>query len=242
MRLNLESIQINIINSLFKDNADLNFISSDYPKERLIIYRNNMCIVLSQTLKTIYPGIWKLLGEECANAASYKFLQNTAHWPSSPLHDNWAEKFVEFLSQRNELKAIKYLKDFAQYQWLQYLSTSNQYENYAINNIEEVDVLSLKLRPGIFLHSSHFALHKIEDFINNISKSSFELGNYYFIVLQSNNKVIAKVVSKDFWRFIQIMQNNQTIINTYEIMLQHNNKFDLSGVIDFLIEYNMLHY
>ena len=64
---------------------------------RLQIYRQTIFENLYSALKITYPGIWKLIGEECARAVCYSFNKNKENLPLNGYIDDWGSKFPKFL-------------------------------------------------------------------------------------------------------------------------------------------------
>lgn len=69
----LKQVQEAFLDGLFLTEDVPNFIDSPQPKARFNIYRQTIFLNLQQSLSLTFPGIWKLLGQDCANTIAYAF-------------------------------------------------------------------------------------------------------------------------------------------------------------------------
>lgn len=138
----LDTIQKTFLQSILEKNlADLSFIKSSYPAERLDIYRQTIFENIRNSLAITFPGIWKLLGEECANSAAYAFSKHQHNLPISGCLDDFGENFPKFLGVQKELQALPYLKDYAYFEWL-------KHQSYMAKDIEPITNLEITAIPA----------------------------------------------------------------------------------------------
>jgi len=84
-------------------------------KSRLQIYRNNIYITLTETLRSVYPVIQQLVGDEFFNAVAQAYI---IHYPSS-VSDlyMYGDKFAEFIADFLPAQTLPYLSEVANLEW-----------------------------------------------------------------------------------------------------------------------------
>lgn len=76
----LEQLQNSFRTSVLQpDSQDLSLFSSAFSAERLSIYRRSVYDNLKDSLGVVYPGLWKLLGDDCANSIAYALIRSLKH-------------------------------------------------------------------------------------------------------------------------------------------------------------------
>lgn len=129
------------------DSIDTSFIKSSHPAERLNIYRQTILENIRNSLSITFPGIWILLGEECANNVAFAFCKNEYNLPISGCLDDFGKNFPDFIEAQKEFNALPYLKDYGRFEWLQHQSyrakylesiSTSELENISADKIEEI--------------------------------------------------------------------------------------------------------
>jgi hypothetical protein len=82
---------------------------------RFNIYRNNLRITLRNALRTTFPAIEKLVGEEYFSALVLAFVE--LHPPRSPIMSEYGEGFADFLAGFEPLNDYPYLADVARFEF-----------------------------------------------------------------------------------------------------------------------------
>lgn len=78
---------------------------------RFNIYRNNLRITLRNALRTTFPAIEKLVGEEYFSALALAFVE--LHPPRSAIMSDYGDFFADFLAGLEPLRDYPYLPDVA---------------------------------------------------------------------------------------------------------------------------------
>lgn len=78
---------------------------------RFNVYRNNLRITLRNALRTTFPAIEKLVGDEYFSALALAFMER--HPPQSPVMANYGDVFADFLAGFGPLGDYPYLPDVA---------------------------------------------------------------------------------------------------------------------------------
>ncbi len=245
----LEDIQNSFYHSVFqRDLEDLSFISSSYPLERLNIYRQTIFENMSNSLSITFPGIWKLLGKECADNAAYAFCHQRKNLPISGCLDNWGEQFIDFLSQQKELQAFPYLGDYAHYEWLKHKAYGAK-SAIAIKAIDLeaipediIESIGLTLLPSIFIFSSKFSLAEIEKIVEDSTAEAINLNIHKTcaVIARLENKVITFWLAEDLWLFIHYIERNLNLLQASNKIQELYPDFDLAEAIHFLLQNQLI--
>lgn len=78
---------------------------------RFAVYRNNVAVSLTEALRTGFPALAKLLGEENFRGLAGLFLR--AHPPASPVLMHYGDAMPGFLASLPQLAHLPYLADVA---------------------------------------------------------------------------------------------------------------------------------
>lgn len=241
----LEATQKKLYESLIRNkSSDYSFISSKNPEDRLAVYKQTIFDVLVRALKLTYPGIWGLLGEDCAGNLAKAFCYKAKNLPSSGCLDDWGSEFPRFISEQESLKELPYLKDYGDYEWLKHLSYSAA--SAELLNVDVLNALSedrlqsigFTFHPSIYMIKSEYALDEIEALIEKPSSSELNsvTKKTYGIIVQSNYIVLTHWVAVDLWFFIETLLSGFSLDKAYQSVIEQYPEFDLTSAISFIIQ------
>lgn len=245
----LEEIQSEFCHSIIHGKTDSHdFISSDNALGRLAIYKNTILDTLRKSLQITFPGIWVLVGDECANNLALAFCKIIGNLPVSGCLDDWGNEFPEFISRQESLKKLPYLKDYGDYEWLKHLSYSSAQAVplgiEVMNTISEdqVERMSFIFHPSVYMMQSEYALDEIAalienpDFVelNSISKKTF------CVILRSDSNVMSYWLAEDLWNFISHLLKGLSLGVVCQTMIQHYPQFDFSKALHFIFQKRMI--
>lgn len=83
--------------------------------ERVRIHRNTCLSTLTETLRTTYPAVDRLVGAEFFGMAADRFIN--AHPPHSGYLNDYGSDFADFLVAFGPASALAYLADVARFEW-----------------------------------------------------------------------------------------------------------------------------
>jgi len=179
----MQTLQCQFEKSLLDSQAnDLAFIASNHKRERLNIYRQTVMDHCRAALAQTFPGIWALLGKECADNVARLFCQEKENLPTTGCLEDWGSTFPQYLTQIKALTALPYLQDVALYEWYKQLS-------YTAPETE------------VFLLQSNFPLQAIIQLIDNPSLPEVNLnqGKAWALIVRDNYQVITHWLSEQQW-------------------------------------------
>lgn len=87
---------------------------------RFAIHRNTVFVGLIETLRSTFPVIGRLVGEDFFRAAARAFAAD--HPPKSPVLAEYGEGFAGFLEEFEPARELPYLADVARLEWLRNLA------------------------------------------------------------------------------------------------------------------------
>ena len=85
------------------------------PLKRFNVYRNNVMVSLIEALKSQFPVVLQLVGQEYFEALAKLYVQDTL--PRSPVLFTYGDTFPDFLGSFPPLAAYAYLPDIALLEW-----------------------------------------------------------------------------------------------------------------------------
>lgn len=245
----LEEIQSEFCHSIiYEKTGGHDFISSDNALDRLAIYKNTIFDTLRKSLQITFPGIWGLVGNECANNLAFAFCKIIANLPSSGCLDDWGNEFPHFISRQESLKKLPYLNDYGDYEWLKHLSYSSAQAAplgiEVMNTIsdDQVERVSFIFHPSVYMMQSEYALDEIAALIespesvvlNSVSKKTF------CVIVRSDSIVVSCWVAEDLWDFIAHLLKGLSLSVVYEAMMEHYPQFDLSKALHFIFQKRLI--
>ncbi len=245
----LEQIQQNFVDAIFDPHISLDdFIGSSHPFERLDVYRTTIFENLRNSLELTFPGIWKLLGDECANSAAYIFAKNPGNMPNTGCLDDWGEAFPLFLASQSAFVQLPYLKDYAIYEWLMHLAfiaaDSSTLSPQDLEKIPEdkIDNIRFNFLPSVFLYEAEFPIYRIQEIIEDPNAPAIDLQPEETIVVISrpHKQVMSLFVTPATGLFLKSLMANETLLEAATQTEKKYRDFDLSAAIGLLLKHELI--
>lgn len=226
----------------------LDLISSSSANERFDIYRNTIFENLINALKITFPGVWKLIGDDCAKSVAKAYCKIKFNLPRTGCLDDYGENFPKFLATIPELRTVPYIADYAMYEWLKHIACNTD----MIANEEHVELshiqisnpqdISFTITPCCQLFSSMFAINQIEQVVDQVVLNTVNLSNVgvFGVIHFHDAKLLTYWIDKDLWCFIKSLQNGLTLYESAEQALMADEKFDLTKAIVFIFRNQLI--
>lgn len=246
----LKATQVCFYQAIFKKNLNnLDFVSSSYASAKINVYRQTIFENMCNALFITFPGVWKLLGEECAKNAAYTFCQDEKNLPLSGCLDDWGRMFPDFLRQQKELGMLPYLGDYAFYEWIKHQSYVAQHvlpiKANDLKNISEdlLELIGLSFLPSAYTFSSDFPLYHIEEIIENPLAENINLNvvKSYVVIARPEDSVLAFWISEDLYLFVRCLEQGLTLLQAFRNVEKQYAHFDLTEAILFLIQNKLIY-
>ncbi len=240
----LLKLQKQFFSNTFNQDNNLDFISSDFPQERFDIYRGTIIENMINALKITYPGIWTLIGDECANGITRRYCQSESNLPSTGCLDDFGGNFPEFLLTIQQLNQIPYLKDYARYEWLKHLAyhapDSTPFHRNELLAIKQDDIgqITFRCTPSVHLFQSKYPLSDIHQIVLDSSAKEIPLKeeDTYGIVSRKENEIYTYWVPEGDWLFVKNLASGSTLEESAIAAQSIPDAFDLSAGITFVLQ------
>lgn len=240
----LLKLQQSFYSNIFKQDDDLSFINSNFPQERFDVYRQTIFENMINALKITYPGVLKLLGEDCANSVAYAYSKTDQNLPKTGCLDDFGGNFPEFLSTLEQLSELPYLKDYAHYEWLKHLAyiatDAKPIEPSDLMSIpeDEIDHVTFHFCPSVYLFRSRYPLFDVHEVVEDSAAKAITLNQEeaYGIISRKDNDIHTYWAARDNWHFIKKLFEGATLLESAEYAQTINNNFDLSSAIAFVLQ------
>ena len=145
--MHLQNLQLEFAESLFANAPQLDCI---LPAQNIRLYQQNVMIHLIQALRTTYPLILRLVGDDFFQLTARAYIKQ---YPSRSGDVNeYGEYFSDFLAEYQPVKELIYLAEVAQFEWTCHLLLSA-----SSHAPMDLDILK-KLQPEQY-EQIHFYLH-----------------------------------------------------------------------------------
>ncbi len=247
----LIKLQESFFENIFRNNsASLDFISSGFARERFNIYRQTIFENMRNALQITFPGIWSLLGEECANNVAFAYCTQEDNLPKTGCLDDFGGEFPDFLLTIKQLQSLPYLRDYAYYEWLRHQAygaeESQSFSILELQNVpqEEIDNIKFCFVPACFLFSSQFPIDAIEKIATGESGQMINLSDAqaaYGIVTRRQGVMQTLWIEEVLWRFIKYLSAGYCLSDSTQYAQSLNQNFDLTAAIAFLIQSQLIH-
>lgn len=222
----LLELQNQFYNHIINKETKLDFIKSNFPQERLNIYRQTIFANMIGALKINFPGIWRLVGDECAENIAYAYCKTLKYFPETGCLDDFGNDFPEFIASLPQLSSLPYLSDYARYELLKFCSYGAKNDDFldvhAISNLNEHSCLQLVSSCVFF--QSEFPIDQILEMLENPDSDGINLTRKpcFAIITRLENYVTTFWVSSELWHFIYYLKQGYNIEESY------NKTLDLS--------------
>jgi len=247
----IEKIQKQFLQAIFHaDPAGLNFIVSDYPDARIAIYRQTIFENLRHALSIVFPGVWKLLGDECANSAAYAFSRNMVNLPDINCLNEWGGQFPDFLESLNELQSLPYLKDYACYEWFKHLAYGAEEvkvvskEDWQKIPEDLIGDVKLVFVPSFFLCMFSYPVNEIQAMLDDADSPGINLhpANTFALIVRVDNEVRTIWLEKSAFVFFKMLKQGADLQQAYEETCKHDEMtVNLTQILIIMLKNNMIH-
>lgn len=215
----LDNIQEQILESLISTKIDdFDFIKTNgniSNKERLLVHQYTILENFINSLKINYPGIWKLLGEDCARGVALAYSHKLSNITSRGKINEFGVNFADHLASFPSTSELTYLPDFAKLEWLRSISADAKNETtIAPDELlkispDKLEKYKLIFNSSVLFMTSNFPLMQIQDLINNKNSSKLTLSREvsYIIVYRLDNIVNTAWLDRAIWEFLFALHN-----------------------------------
>ncbi len=247
----LKDVHTKILDCVFTNTTPPHFVQSTQEiskEERISVHRTTIIENLASSLKIDFPGIWQLIGEDCARSSAIQYSYDMQNLSLQNNLFDFGKNFPDFLKTFQSTKNIPYLSDYAKFEYLK----NKSYYTINFKTIAEqdllqefaknVDTLSLKLNPSIYLLHSVYPILDIEELLLNKNAKNITINqqDHYIIICRVNGIVNAFEISKLYFEFIKKIQNQKTISCALDYLAEQDATDELTNILKLMLNKNMI--
>lgn len=188
-------------------------------QDRINVHIDTIFSALLNTLKDIFPGVWQLLGEDCARGVALAYSHNKNYLPKHGSLEFFGNQFPEFLTHFPSTRSLVYIQDFANLEWLRYLSYRARNTNFIhAQNLPKIDLakidnIKIKFNESVFFISSEFPLSKIEDIAHddNTENITLSTAHSYGMIFGNNDKTHTAWLEANHYKILHLISEGRTL-------------------------------
>jgi hypothetical protein len=244
-------IQNEIKDIILGKESSLNFVKSTETisaKERLLVHKNTVFTNFISRLRIIYPGVWRLIGKECARSVAFNYSFDYRNLTSRAEINEFGKNFPEFLQRSAATKHLKYLPDFAHLEYLKYRSyfaikqdaiPFQKIQSYFASDVENCTV---KFNDSVFFYQSDFPLMDIQDLLDNPDCGELKLQKNpcFIIICRVKGRIETLYLEQKKWRFLKQLNDGDSIKTSMNIFTDEALQTEMPDMVKLMLNKQML--
>jgi tetratricopeptide (TPR) repeat protein len=225
--LSLKKIQEDLVDSIFRGKGTLDFIKTNgsiKAEQRLQVHLDTIFENFVNALKIVYPGIWRLIGSDCARGVALAYGHDFINITDRSNINSFGKNFPDFLKYFPSTKHLDYLPDYANLEYLR--SESYKAQNQRAINTEQFnkslqsnpDSVIFEFNHSVFFLRSNWSLAKIQQMLDEPDSKKIEL-NYeecFILICRVYGRVETLFLQKGEWEILFALKNKRTLEQALE--------------------------
>lgn len=210
---------------------------------RFAVYRNNVVVGLTQTLKVAYPVVHRIVGAEFFHAMARAYV--VVEPPRSPMLFGYGAGFPDFIGRFEPAAVLPYLPDIARLEraWTEayHSAEATPIDPSAFSEIDPdlLPDISLVLHPSVRIVRSRFRALTI--WRMNVDggvpgQVDVAAGGEDALVLRPEAEVEVRSIPKGSLDFIRALASRRSVLAAFEKALAADPCFELSANLTDLIQ------
>jgi len=204
--------------------------------KRFAVYRNNVVVGLTETLKDAFPAVHRIVGADFFRAMARAYVMGEP--PHSPILLDYGTGFPDFIRQFEPAAVLPYLADVARVEraWTEayHAPEASPIDPSAFSAIsrDQLPAIRLELHPSLRVVRSHFPALTIWQL--NVADGvpgpvDLSAGGEDVLVVRPVVDVEVRSLPKGSLEFIQALTDGRSVLAALEAALIANPRFDLSA-------------
>jgi hypothetical protein len=204
--------------------------------KRFAVYRNNVVVGLTETLKDAFPAVHRIVGTDFFRAMARAYVM--VEPPRSPILLDYGAGFPDFIGQFEPAAGLPYLADVARIEraWTEayHAPEASPIDPRAFTAIasDQLPAIHLVLHPSLRIVRSQFPALTIWEM--NVADGvlgpvDLAAGGEDVLVLRPLTDVDVRSIPKGSLEFIQALTDGRSVLAALEASLIANPRFDLSA-------------
>ena len=214
-------------------------------RRRFDVYRNNRAVSLIDNLRSTYPAIFRLVGEDFFNAAARSYIDR--HPPTGPVMAEYGGEFGDCMAAMPNTDSVPYLADIASLEW-QRLQSYHSANSPVLNinelaKIDSAELVNLRLQrhPAFSAIQSRWPIGSIWTICTSDAESATSPAEVNMqrsesvVVTRPGLEVLTNVIPATGYLFLNALVQGKTIGDAAEPALTEDPTFDtgshLAGLV-----------
>jgi hypothetical protein len=204
--------------------------------KRFAVYRNNVVVGLTETLKNAFPAVHRIVGADFFRAMARAYVMIDP--PRSPILLDYGAGFPDFIRQFEPAAVLPYLADIARIEraWTEayHAPEASPIDPgvFMVIDPDELPAVRLALHPSLRVVRSQFPALTIWQM--NVAGGvpgpvDLAAGGEDVLVLRPSTDVEVRSIPKGTLEFIQALTDGRSVLAAMEAALIANPRFDLSA-------------
>lgn len=216
------------------------------PAARLRIYRNSCGAIHTGALRTTYPAVFALVGEDWFDQTMRGYLR--AHPSRSGNLQRFGESFADYLETLPELDMLAYLPDVARLEWLRQECVLAG-DAAQVSHTAFVDTLAraadrscITLHPSVQLLASHHPVLTIWRYAMQPSTERLTLGGEgeNVVLWREDGEVAMDATDAASFACIAVLARGDTLTAAHAAAQARDTTFDLTACINSLLQHGLV--
>lgn len=204
--------------------------------KRFAVYRNNVVVGLTETLKDAFPAVHRIVGADFFRAMARAYVM--VEPPRSPILLDYGAGFPDFISQFEPAAMLPYLADVARIEraWMEAYHAPEASpidpSAFTVIALDQLPSIQLALHPSLRIVRSQFPALTIWQM--NVAggvpaQVDLAAGCEDTLVVRPLADVDVRSIPKGSLEFIQALTEGRSVLAALEAGLIANPRFDLSA-------------
>jgi hypothetical protein len=215
--------------------------------KRFAVYRNNVVVGLTETLKDAFPAVHRIVGADFFRAMARTYVM--VEPPHSPILLDYGAGFPDFIRQFEPAAVLPYLADVARIEraWTEayHAAEARPIDPSAFSAIapDQLPAIRLDLHPSLRVVRSQFPALTIWQM--NVADGApapvdLNAGGEDVLVVRPVADVEARSIPEGSLEFIEALMDGRSVLAALEAALITNPRFDLSANLSDLMRVGAL--
>ncbi len=241
--MTLQNLQAEFAESLFLDEPRCDGVR---PQGNLQIYQNNLFSNVTRALRTTYPLIVKLVGDEFFPLAARAYCKQ---YPSRSHNlDDYGAYFGSFLAEFEPTRSLIYLPEVAEFEWACHeASFAVEHAPLAIEALQKVtpdlyEHLHFILHPMIRVMKCDFPLLRIIELCKGEinEEINLESGGVNLLISRKDNSLSLIQLSDADCQFLTLISENNSLKDALEATLALDSEFRLEEKLPLWVQQGVI--
>lgn len=212
------------------------------------IYRNNVFTNLREALRTMFPVINKLVGDDFFRYAAIEYIHNHPS-PAGDLNQ-YGESFADFLAGFTPARELVYLPDVARLEWIAH--RAYHAEDVPALNRQRLELipphayadLKFILNPACALLESDYPIHRIwhinQSGYAGEDKVDLQEGSVRLLIQRRHGLIELEPLDRGNWIFLSTLSHGNDFATACSKAMQADLSFNLKHCMNRLIMESVL--